>query len=163
VFLFAFVPMLVEARVSTMHELALRREGAYEPPDDVYPVMHVAYPALFLIMIGEGLVRGVVFDAFVACGAVVFVAAKALKYWAISTLGVRWTFRVLVPPGSVRVADGPYRWMRHPNYLAVAGELAGTALTMHAWITGGPALVCFVALMWRRIAVEERALAAAEE
>ena len=156
--LLAFIPMLVEARLSLAHERALRAAGAFEPADDVYRVMQAAYPGSFLVMIAEGAARGTTFDAVVACGAIVFAAAKMLKYWAIASLGVRWTFRVLVPPGSSRTSRGPYRWMRHPNYIAVAGELAGIGLALHAWYTTVPALLFFIALMRRRVAVEERAL-----
>jgi methyltransferase len=157
-FLLTFVPMLFEARLSAAHERTLREAGAHEPSDDVYSVMQVAYPGSFLIMIAEGAIRHVTFDTLVACGAAVYIAAKMLKYWAVSSLGVRWTFRVLVPPRSSRIVRGPYRWLAHPNYVAVAGEIAGVGLAMHAWYTGGPALAFFVFLMLRRIAVEERAL-----
>jgi methyltransferase len=88
----------------------------------------------------------------------VFTAAKALKYWAIASLGERWTFRVLVPPGAASITAGPYRWLSHPNYVAVAGEIAGCALAMHAIVTGPVAFVGFGLLMLRRIKVEEAAL-----
>ena len=87
-----------------------------------------------------------------------FVLAKALKYWAITTLGPRWTFRVLVLPSAPLVATGPYRWLRHPNYVAVAGELIGAALVMSSGITGVVSLAVFGWLMLRRIVVEDRAL-----
>jgi len=96
--LFVFVPMVFEARVSVAHERALRIAGAHEPRGDVYALMQVLYPASFLSMIAEGVMRAVPLDGFVASGAIVYFAAKALKYWAIATLGPRWTFRVLVPP-----------------------------------------------------------------
>ena len=102
------------------------------------------------------------FDNEVAVGAALFIAAKILKYWAIASLGERWTFRVLVPPGSLCTLRGPYRWLRHPNYLAVAGELTGTAIAMHAPITGIPAVIGFVALMLIRIRIEEDALQQAQ-
>jgi methyltransferase len=162
-FLIVFIPMIVEARVAAAHDRLLRMHGAFEPRDDVYRVMQVAYPASFLAMMAEGLWRGAAFDRLVMGGFIVFAAAKALKYWAIASLGIRWTFRVLVPPGSSRTLRGPYRWLSHPNYVAVAGELAGLGVAMHAWLTSGPAIVFFSALMLRRVAVEERALAAAEE
>jgi methyltransferase len=73
-------------------------------------------------------------------------------------LGERWTFRVLVPPQSARSAAGPYRWIAHPNYVAVAAELAGTAIAMHALVSGPLAVAGFAALMRRRIAIEETAL-----
>ena len=56
----------------------------------------------------------------------VFAGAKALKWWAIDTLGGAWTFRVIVVPDAPLVARGPYRWLRHPNYVGVLGEFIGT-------------------------------------
>ena len=59
----------------------------------------------------EAFLRGARIDAVFVAGAIVFALAKAIKYWAIATLGPRWTFRVLVPPGSPLVHHGPYRFM----------------------------------------------------
>jgi methyltransferase len=154
----AFVPMIAEARRSRRHERILRALGAIEPSDDVYRVMQIAYPACFVAIAGEALLRDVPLGRSFAVGAVVFAAAKALKYWAIATLGDRWTFRVLVPPGRPLVTAGPYRLIRHPNYLGVAGELVGAALMAHAPIAGAASFVVFGALMLTRIRVEERAL-----
>ena len=156
-----FLPMIAEAAVSARHDRALRAAGATECAGDVYTIMQAAYPAAFLVILAEGLWR----DAGIAgefwTGAAVFALAKALKYWAIMTLGERWTFRVLVPPRSTRIVSGPYRWIRHPNYAAVAGELVGSAVMMRAIIAGPIATVGFGALMLARIRVEERALSAA--
>ncbi len=154
-----FLPMIGEAIVSARHDRALRAMGAVEPSRDVYKVMQVAYPGCFLVLLAEGWWRGVAWDAWMAAGLAIFAAAKALKYWAIASLGVRWTFRVLVPPGSTPTRTGPYRWIDHPNYLAVAGELTGAAVAMHALAAGGPVIAGFVYLMWRRVGVEETALA----
>ncbi len=152
-------PMIGEARRSRRNERALRAAGALEPHGDVYAAMQVVYPACFLGMIAEGSMRPAPAGRE-AAGAALFVAAKALKYWAIATLGPRWTFRVLVPPGAPPVTAGPYRWLRHPNYAGVAGEIAGTALMARARWTGVAALVLFGGLMLTRIAVEDRALEA---
>ena len=152
------ISMLVEARLSRAHDHVLRSAGATEPQDDVYPIMQVAYPGAFLALLGEGAWRHVHADGFF-WRAWPYSVAKGLKYWAIATLGSRWTFRVLVPPASSRIVDGPYRWMRHPNYVAVALELAGVAIAMHALVTGVPAVAGFIGLMLARIRVEERALA----
>jgi methyltransferase len=132
--------------------------GAAEPHDDVYWIMQVAYPLAFAAMFVEGWRRGPLVDVQVAGGFALFVGAKLLKYWAILSLGVRWTFRVLVPPGSTRVLAGPYRLLRHPNYIAVIGEIAGAALIAHATVAGAIAVVGFAALILLRIRVEERAL-----
>jgi methyltransferase len=84
--------------------------------------------------------------------------AKALKLWAISTLGPRWTFRVLVVPGAPLVAAGPYRFVNHPNYVAVVGELIGVAATLGAFWSGAIVTVMFGLLIRARIRVEDRAL-----
>lgn len=161
--LLVFGPMLAEAWLSRVHEDALRGAGAVEPSGDVYRAMQVAYPAAFAAMIVEGAWRGAAADVFVAAGLLVWLAAKLLKYWAIAALGVRWTFRVLVPARSVRRTAGPYRWLRHPNYVAVAGELIGVALAMHAPVSGIPAVAGFTWLMSRRVRIEEDALQSAAE
>lgn len=156
----AFVPMLVEARVAARHADALRRRGAREPEGDVYALMQVAYPACFLAIAGEGWLRGAHVGPAFSGGLTIFLAGKALKYWAIATLGDRWTFRVLVPPGSSRRVAGPYRFLRHPNYVGVAGELIGMALMAQAPVAGVLSVVGFGGLMLARVRVEERALAA---
>jgi len=158
-----FGTMIGETYVSARHDRALRAQGAREPANDVYRVMAVAYPGAFLALLAEAVLRGSRADRWFAAGLVVFGAAKALKYWAIITLGPRWTFRVLVPPQSTRSVDGPYRWIAHPNYVGVAGELAGAAIALHAFVTGPVALAGFGALMWRRVRIEEAALAGAIE
>lgn len=154
-----FAAMIGEAFVSARHDRALRARGAVEPSGDVFAAMQLAYPGSFLAIFTEGAVRGAGDGRLLAAGVAVFVAAKALKYWAIASLGERWTFRVLVPPGAPPTVSGPYRWIAHPNYAAVAGEIAGCAIAMHAIITGPIAFAGFGLLMLRRIKVEEAALA----
>jgi methyltransferase len=153
-----FVPMLFEARRSAANERALRAAGAIEPADDVYSLMQVAYPLCFLAMVVEAWARATSVGATALAGSLIFISAKALKYWAIGTLGDRWTFRVLVPPGSARTVRGPYRILRHPNYVAVVGELAGFALLARAPVAGALSLAAFGALLVARVRVEERAL-----
>lgn len=152
------VIMLIEQRHSLANERALRRRGAVEPHDDVYPVMRWAYPALFVVMAIEGATLGPRPGTSTVIGAIVLVAAKALKVWAIRSLGQRWTFRVLVPPGSPLVSHGPYAFVRHPNYVAVIGELIGFALVVGARVTGPVATVVFGLLLRARIRAEDDAL-----
>jgi len=160
VFALAIVATTVaESVISARNERSLRTAGAIEPDDDVYALMRIAYPGALVTLVAEGVLRSVHTDRWFTAGAILFVASKSLKYSAIAALGPRWTFRVLVPPASTRIHRGPYRWLSHPNYLAVAGELTGIALAMHAMITGIPAIAVFAALMWRRVRVEEKALA----
>src|SRR5688500_12784917 len=96
---------------------------------------------------------GVVMYGLAMCG-----LAKALKLWAISSLGSRWSFRVLVLPGAPLITSGPYRFLSHPNYIAVVGEIASVALIVWVPITGVLATMGFGALMIKRIRIEDRAL-----
>jgi len=154
----AFVPMLFEAWRSRRNEAILRTRGAVEPAGDVYRWMQIAYPACFVAIVAESALREQPAGAAAVAGAVIFVLAKALKYWAIAALGDRWTFRVLVLADAPLVTNGPYRWLRHPNYVGVAGELIGAALMAGSPIAGAIAFVTFGGMMLARIRVEERAL-----
>jgi methyltransferase len=158
----AFVPMLFEAARSRRNEARLRARGAIEPAGDVYAWMQIAYPGCFLGIVAESVWRQQPAGSAAIGGALVFVLAKALKYAAISALGDRWTFRVLVLPGAPLVTTGPYRYLRHPNYVGVAGELIGAALIAGSPVTGVIAFAAFGGMMLARIRVEERALDACE-
>jgi methyltransferase len=150
--------MVAELRRSRANERVLRAQGAVEPPGDVYRPMAIVYPAIFGAMTLEGMLAGPSPDAVLVVGVIVFAAAKLLKLWAITSLGPRWSYRVLVLPGAPLVSTGPYARLRHPNYVAVFGEIAGFALIVAARITGAISLVIFALLMRKRIGIEERAL-----
>lgn len=87
-------------------------------------------------------------------------AAQALRWWAVATLGPRWSTRIVVLPGAPPVVGGPYRFLRHPNYLAVVIELAALPLALGAVWTAAVATILNAALLSVRIPAEERALGA---
>ncbi len=158
-----FGVMAAELGLSRRNERRLRAAGAIEPAGDVYPVLRIVYPAAFAAMGVEALVRqdvvaGARHHRLLLAGAILFTASKALKAWAIASLGPRWSFRVLIQPRRALVSSGPYRYLKHPNYVAIAGELVGTAVALDAPVAGVAALVAVGMVLRRRIAVEERAL-----
>jgi methyltransferase len=159
-FVVVFACMLIEARRAARNERTQRARGGIEPSGDVYRIMRFAYPAAFVTMLAEGAAREASPIPAVAAGGILFVVAKTLKWWAIVALGTSWTFRLIVVSGAALVTSGPYRWLRHPNYLAVLGELVGVALMSGARVTGPIATVAFGLLILRRMAVENRALGA---
>ena len=154
----ALVLMVVELVVSRANEHRLFGQGAVAPPDEAYSTMRWAYPGAFVAMAAEGVVMDAAPGPAMWIGVALFAAAKVLKTWAIASLGHRWTYRVLVLRGAPLVTHGPYRHMKHPNYVGVAGELIGMALITGARVTGPLATAFFVWLLRRRIAAEERAL-----
>lgn len=84
--------------------------------------------------------------------------SQALRWWCIATLGPRWNTRVIVVPGLPLVARGPYRWLRHPNYVAVVVEGFALPLVHTAWVTALVFTVANAALLTVRIRTENRAL-----
>ncbi len=150
--------MLAEMQLSRHNERVLRARGAVEPAADVYRTMAWAYPTLFVVMAVEGAIFGPPPGPATLGGVVLLGASKALKFWAIASLGTRWTFRVLVPPGGELVRSGLYGFLRHPNYVAVMGELAGMGLLVGARISAPVAMVLFGVLIRQRLRVEEIAL-----
>ncbi|QDH11144.1 hypothetical protein FE634_18510 [Nocardioides dongxiaopingii] len=87
------------------------------------------------------------------------VASQALRWWCIATLGPRWNTRVIVVPGLAPVAAGPYRWLSHPNYVAVVVEGVALPLVGGAWFTAIVFTLLNAALLRVRIRVENQALA----
>src|SRR3989442_1792492 len=100
---------------------------------------------------------------FAAAMVVLFVAAKGLKLWAIRSLGDLWTMRVVLSHPLRVVTGGPYRHVRHPNYVAVLFEVTTLPLAGGAWITAAAAGAAFLALLGARVRTEERALLARPE
>jgi methyltransferase len=84
--------------------------------------------------------------------------AQGLRGWVVHTLGPRWTTRIVVVPGAPPVTSGPYRYLRHPNYLAVALELLAVPLIGGAVYTAMGATLLGALLLSIRIPAEERAL-----
>jgi methyltransferase len=152
------VAMGIELLVSRANERAFRARGAIDAPDAVYGTMRWAYPGAFVAMALEAIVRAQDAGPLAWAGVVLFAAAKGLKAWAIASLGRCWTYRLLVLPGMPLVTRGPYRFLRHPNYVAVVGELVAMALMTGAQIAGPLGTLAFMWLLHRRIRGEERAL-----
>jgi len=96
-----------------------------------------------------------------ALALVVFAALQGLRVWILATLGSRWTTRVIVLPGETLVASGPYRYLSHPNYAVVVGEIAALPLALHLPVVAAVFSVLNAAVLAIRIRAETRALSAA--
>lgn len=150
---------LLELRRSRRNALRMLEGGAAEFGRAHYPAMVALHAAFLASCLLETLLAQRPFLPPLAAGAgALFLAAQALRAWSISALGPRWCTRVIVPPGAERVARGPYRWHPHPNYLAVALEIAAIPLIHSAWITAAAFSALNAALLAARIREEERAL-----
>lgn len=88
----------------------------------------------------------------------IFVMLQVARIWIIATLGERWTTRIIVLPGEALVRRGPYRWVDHPNYLVVAGEMAVLPLVFGLWGLAILFTLLNAAVLSIRIRAENRAL-----
>lgn len=151
---FLVVQRLVELALARANAARLRKGGAVEFGAAHYPAM-VALHASWLVALwvfGHGSAVSVPWLA-------AFAALQAARVWVIASLGRRWTTRVLVLPGAGPVAGGPYRWLRHPNYVVVALEIAVAPLALGLPLVALIFSVANGAMLWWRIGVENAALA----
>lgn len=151
---------VAELAVSQRHAAASLRAGGVESGQGHFPVMVALHAALLAGCLAEPLGLHRPFLPALAWPMIaVVVAANALRWWCIATLGERWSARVIVMPGKPLVRTGPYRWFAHPNYAAVIIEGAALPLAGSAWITACAFTAANAALLTVRIRCETRALA----
>lgn len=153
---------LLELRVSRRNARRLLAAGGVEAGRGHYPAMVAFHAALLAACAAEpALLPGAWPPAVALPAAALVLLAQGLRWWAAAALGGRWTTRVVVLPGAAPVRAGPYRWLRHPNYLAVAVEVAALPLACGAWRTALLGTAANALLLAVRIRAEERALGAA--
>jgi len=161
--LFAFLGVIVAQRLV---ELALSRRntrivatrGAVEAGAGHYPLIVCVHVLFLLCFAGEVITRGTQPGAAWPLWLSLWIAAQALRYSAIRALGDRWNTRILVVPGEAPVAIGPYRFLKHPNYVAVVVELIAAPLLFGAWRTALFIGVLNAAVLAVRIRTENAAL-----
>ncbi|MCH9640287.1 MAG: isoprenylcysteine carboxyl methyltransferase family protein [Actinomycetia bacterium] len=137
-----------------------RARGGVEIGARHYPVMVLLHVGLLVGCVVEVAVMDRPFIPALGWPMLALViAAQGLRWWCITTLGRQWNTRVVVIPGAPRVEGGPYRWISHPNYVAVAVEGFALAMVHTAWVTALAFTILNAALMSTRISVENSALA----
>lgn len=147
---------LVVSKRNTAWSLA---RGGREHGAGHYPVMVVLHTGLLVGAVVEVLVADRPFVPWLAWPMLaVVVAAQGLRWWCIATLGRQWSTRVVVVPGLGLVRRGPYRWLPHPNYVAVVAEGVALPLVHSAWVTAVAFTVLNAALLRVRIRTEDAAL-----
>ncbi|MEV6192213.1 isoprenylcysteine carboxylmethyltransferase family protein [Streptomyces sp. NPDC051920] len=149
-----------ELVVARRNERRSRARGAIEAGRGHYPAMVALHTALLLGCPAEVWLADRPFVPALGWSMLAVLAgAQALRWWCIATLGFRWNTRVIVVPGLPLVARGPYRVLRHPNYVAVVAEGVALPLVHTAWVTAVAFTLANAAVLTVRIRCENRALA----
>ena len=149
----------VELAVSERNRRWSLAQGGVESGAGHYPVMVLLHTGLLAGSVTEVLALDRPFLPWLGWPMLaLLVGAHALRWWCISSLGRQWCTRIVVVPGLSAVTSGPYRFLRHPNYLAVGLEGIALPLVHTAWVTAAVFTVANTALLRVRIAAEEQAL-----
>ena len=152
----------VELGVARRNRAWAMERGGVESGAEHYPVMVALHTALFVGCLLEVPLADRPFLPWLGWPMLVLLAgAHALRWWCIRTLGPQWNTRVIRVPDAPLVTGGPYRWLRHPNYVAVVVEGFSLPLVHTAWVTALAFTVLNGLLLRVRLGVENEALATA--
>ncbi len=147
---------LAELALSHRNTRRLRAAGGVEVGAGHYPLLvslHIAWLVALVVTVPA--------DAPLRIPPLaLYIAVQGLRYWAIAALGENWTTRIITVPGRTPVRHGPYRYLRHPNYMVVACEIAVLPLAFGAWRIALLFTVLNGAMLAHRIRIENAALAA---
>ncbi len=163
IFFWIFFAFLVSQRflellLARRNERIVKSKGALEFDRDGYRHIVATHAAFFISLVLEKFLLQRGLNKYWAVFFFIFLIAQILRYWAISSLGVYWNTRVLVVPGSQRMTTGPYKYLKHPNYMAVIVEIAVIPLIFSCYLTSISFSIVNFILIRRRIGIEENAL-----
>jgi methyltransferase len=150
---------LVELRISKRHQQEMAARGAAkvdEPKFRWMVLLHAAVligAALEVIFLRRPFLPWLAIPMFV-----VFLAANAVRWWVIRSLGEHWNVQVVDSTRLGVVTSGPFRYVRHPNYAAVFAEMLALPLIHAAWITAAAGAIAHIAVLTQRLSTEERVL-----
>ncbi len=152
---------LVEIQLSARNQRRLAAQGAAKVREPHFPWMVLLHAGVLISAALEVLLlRRPLIPALALPMGVLFLLANALRWWVIASLAEHWNVQVMNSTQLGIVARGPYRWIRHPNYVAVFVELIALPLIHTAWLTAVWASAFHLWVLHRRLEVEERILLA---
>jgi methyltransferase len=155
---------IFELRVSRRHQQQMIARGASKIPDPKFRWMVLVHTG---VLLGSALEVVFLKRPFIAPLAAVmfllFLAANAVRWWVIRTMGQHWNVQVVDSTTLGVITSGPFRYVRHPNYAAVFVEMLALPLIHSAWITATLGSLAHVAVLVERLSAEERILLASAD
>ncbi len=152
------IQRLVELVIAKKNEKKSIAAGGVEYDKKGYSGIVIMHIMFFISLFAEYFYFEHSLNKFWIIFLILFIAAQGLRYWAIISLGSMWNTRIIIVPGSKLVKSGPYKYFRHPNYMAVITELAVLPLMFSCFVTAIVISAVNLLLLKRRIAIEENAL-----
>ena len=150
---------IVELQISRRHQQSMISHGASKVAEPHFRWMVAVHAA---VLIGAGLEVVFLKRPFIpwlaASMFILFLAANAVRWWVIRTLGEHWNVQVMDSTRLGVIVSGPFRFVRHPNYAAVFAEMLALPLIHTAWITALAGSIAHVVVLAQRLSTEERVL-----
>ena len=155
---FLAIQRILELRLAKKNEKIVREEGAVEYDNEGYKYIVYMHICFFISLLLEKYLLSRGFNTLSLLFFIIFVITQLLRYWAITSLGKYWNTKILVVPNAELVERGPYKYLRHPNYIAVITEIAVIPLIFSCYITCIIFSILNFLTLLRRIRIEEDAL-----
>lgn len=152
------IQRIIELIISRKNENYLKSIGGMEYDRGGYKYIFSLHFLFFISIISEFLLFDRKLSNYWSLLLLLFLIAQCLRYWAIFTLGKRWCTKIIVLPNSSPISTGPYKYMKHPNYLAVIIEIATIPLMFNCYFTAIIFSMLNLMLIRRRIIIEEKTL-----
>ncbi|MDQ0208463.1 isoprenylcysteine carboxyl methyltransferase family protein [Alkalicoccobacillus murimartini] len=164
IFVYVFIAVVIvqrlaEVGVARSNERWMKDQGAFEAGASHYPVMVAMHCCFFVSLLVE--VTWIKTSSWTLWSVVplaIFLVAQMIRVWALVSLGKFWNTKIIVLPGAEPVKRGPYRWIRHPNYVVVIAEVLLLPLIFQAYFTAVVFSLLNAAMLMVRIKAEEEAL-----
>ncbi|MGP4082143.1 isoprenylcysteine carboxyl methyltransferase family protein [Pseudalkalibacillus sp. R45] len=158
-FSFIIAQRLVELKVARRNEKKMKARGAKEFAPEHYKWIVILHTAFLLSLVLESYVKGFVTSPFFPVLFLLFIVLQGLRVWTIRSLGMFWNTKIIILPNANVVKKGPFRFLRHPNYVVVSFELLVIPLMFNAfWTTVLFTILNALLLLLVRIPAEEAAL-----
>jgi methyltransferase len=152
---------LAELRISRRNQRKLEKQGVrkvFEPHFRWLVLLHGG--VLLAAALEVTLLHRPLIPALAIPMALLFVLSNLLRWWVVGTLAEHWNVEIMASARVGVVTSGPYRWVRHPNYVGVVAELISLPMMHTAWITALVGTLAYLELLRRRVPMEEEALLA---
>ncbi len=156
--LFVILQRLSELLIAKKNKLLLFSNGAVEYDKGGYKFIVLMHVLFFISLVTEKIFLNRELNQLWVVFIIIFLAAQFLRYWAIISLGKYWNTRIIVLQGAKQIKSGPYRFLKHPNYLAVLTELAIIPLIFSCYFTSVIFTILNLIILSRRVKIEEKAL-----
>lgn len=158
VIIFVILQRLAELLIAKRNKKKMLAKGAIEYDKEGYKNIVIMHTCFFLSLITEYNIFSSGLNKFYLVFFTIFIAVQLMRYWIIISLGEFWNTRIIVMKNIPLVKKGPYKFLKHPNYIVVAIELAVLPLMFSCYVTAGLFTCLNLLVLKRRIIIEETAL-----